>query len=136
MSQIKYLQSRIFEKILSEAGVSEFNGAQGRILYILWQSDALPIVELSKKTGLAKNTLTGMLDRMEEAGLVNRRTDMEDRRQIRITLTPKARDLSGNYDAVSRKMSGIFYQGFSDDEIVRFEKELLRIIGNLEDAMA
>ncbi len=47
--------------MLQEAGIEEFNGAQGRILYILWQEDNLPIVELSRRTGLAKTTLTGML---------------------------------------------------------------------------
>jgi DNA-binding MarR family transcriptional regulator len=134
ISQIKYLQGRVFEKMLSEAGVNEFNGAQGRILYILWQSDSMPIVELSKRTGLAKNTLTGMLDRMEAAGLINRNADKKDRRQIRITLTPKARELNGSYDEVSLKMSETFYKSFSNDEILRFENDLRRIIDNLNGA--
>jgi DNA-binding MarR family transcriptional regulator len=120
--------------MLSEAGVSEFNGAQGRILYFLWQSDSVPIVELAKRTGLAKNTLTGMLDRMETAGLINRNYDKKDRRQIRITLTPKARELNDIYNEVSAKMSGVFYEGFADDEIRRFENDLRRIIDNLDGA--
>ena len=85
ISQIKQIQGRIFEKLLSDAKVEEFNGAQGRILYVLWQMDAVPIGELVKKTGLAKNTLTSMLNRMEQNGMVCRSYDTIDRRQIKIT---------------------------------------------------
>ena len=37
VSKIKQLGDRIFEKILSEKNIDAFNGAQGRILYVLWQ---------------------------------------------------------------------------------------------------
>ena len=60
ISQIKQVQARIFQRLLQDSGVEEFNGPQGRILYVLWQKDEVPIVELSQKTGLAKNTLTVM----------------------------------------------------------------------------
>ena len=82
ISQIKQVQGRVFDAMLQKAGIEEFNGAQGRILYVLWQEDNLPIVELSKRTGLAKTTLTGMLDRMEERGFLERHFDKTDRRQI------------------------------------------------------
>jgi DNA-binding MarR family transcriptional regulator len=134
ISQIKQVSGRIFEKLLSNAGVDAFNGAQGRILYILWQEDNIPIVELSKKTGLAKTTLTSMLDRMEEAGLLSRVFDKSDRRQIRIELTEQARSLSGEYNKVSQDMNDIYYAGFSDDEIIAFENTLQRILKNLNES--
>jgi DNA-binding MarR family transcriptional regulator len=134
VSQLKQIQGRVFEKLLSDANINEFNGAQGRILYVLWQADSIPIIELSKKTGLAKTTLTSMLDRMEETGLISRNYDKADRRQIRIMLTEKSRELSDKYDEVSRKMSEIFYQGFSDSEIEQFENYLSRIINNLNES--
>lgn len=131
ISQIKQISGRIFEKLLSNAGVDAFNGAQGRILYVLWQEDNIPIAELSKKTGLAKTTLTSMLDRMEESGLLLRIFDKTNRRQIRIVLTDQARSLSGKYDKVSQEMNEIYYAGFSDDEIIAFENTLRRILKNL-----
>lgn len=131
VSQIKQIQGRVFEKLLADANVSEFNGAQGRILYVLWQADSVPIIELSKKTGLAKTTLTGMLDRMEDAGLIRRNYDKADRRQVRITLTEKASELNDKYNKVSQKMNEIFYKDFSDFEIEQFENYLYRIINNL-----
>ena len=129
---LKQIQGRVFEKLLAQAGVEAFNGPQGRILYILWQSDSIPIVTLARKTGLAKTTLTGMLDRLEEAGLASRCFDKEDRRQIRIVLTEKARVLQTDYERVSRQMTEIFYQGFEETEIEGFERLLGRILDNLE----
>ena len=131
ISQIKQVSGRIFERLLAEAGVDAFNGAQGRILYVLWQGDKAPIAELSKQTGLAKTTLTSMLDRMEQSGLVRREFDKADRRQILISLTAEARSLRGKYGDVSRKMSEIYYGGFEDAEIAVFEETLRRILGNL-----
>jgi len=134
ISQIKQVSSRIFEKLLTDAGVDTFNGAQGRILYVLWQEDNIPIVELSKKTGLAKTTLTSMLDRMEKSGLVLRVLDKSDRRQIRIALTGQARSLSYAYNKVSSEMNDVFYSGISYDEIVVFEDTLRRILKNLNES--
>lgn len=131
ISQIKQIQGRVFDSLLQEAGIEEFNGAQGRILYVLWQEDNLPIIELSKKTGLAKTTLTSMLDRMEEREFLKRVPDSQDRRQLRIVLTDKARTLNNSYNEVSGEMSRIFYEGFSDEEIERFEKYLDKILQNL-----
>jgi DNA-binding MarR family transcriptional regulator len=130
VSQIKQVSGRIFEKLLVNAGIEAFNGAQGRILYILWQEDGVPIVELARKTGLAKTTLTSMLDRMEIANLIMRMFDKADRRQIRISLTEKARELKDEYDSVSRSMNEIYYEGFTVDEIIAFENTLRRILSN------
>ena len=43
VTKIKQLGDRIFEKILSEKNIDAFNGAQGRILYVLWQEDGISI---------------------------------------------------------------------------------------------
>lgn len=132
ISQLKQIQGRIFGRLLTGAGIEEFNGAQGRILYVLWEEDNLPIVELSRRTGLAKTTLTSMLDRMESQGHVKRCYDEEDRRQIRIRLTESAKGLEDRYHEVSQEMSRLFYQGFTDEEIRRFEDDLERVLKNLE----
>lgn len=133
MSQIKQVSGRIFEKMLINAGIDEFNGAQGRILYVLWQNDNIPIVELSKKTGLAKTTLTSMLDRMETSHLISRVYDAKDRRQIRIVLTEYARSLNDKYEDVSNQMVNVYYDGFSEEEIIFFENTLRRVLNNLQE---
>lgn len=131
ISQIKQIQARIFDQLLRKEGIDDFSGAQGRILYVLWNEDNLPITELAKRTGLAKPTLTSMLDRLEKSGVLRRVPDSNDRRQIRIKLTDAAWALSSQYDLVSDQMVDIFYEGFSEDEIIAFESTLVRIIDNL-----
>ncbi|QQO07667.1 MarR family transcriptional regulator [Breznakiella homolactica] len=130
---IKQVSGRIFEKLLDSAGVEAFNGAQGRILFVLWQEDGVPIVELSRKTGLAKTSLTSMLERMEQADLITRLPDPADKRVIRVSLTKTARKLSDKYNAVSQEMNSIFYAGFTDEEITALDNFLGRVAKNLTD---
>lgn len=133
ISKIKQIQSRIFEKLLTEHGINEFNGAQGRILFVLWSSDDIPIKELSEKTGLAKTTLTSMLDRLEAQGHIKRSAAPNDRRTVNIRLTEKAKHLRKSYEDVSEEMNEIFYKGFTDDEIQHFENYLGKILENLTE---
>ena len=132
MSQIRNLSGRMFEKLLRESGVDVFNGAQGRILYVLWEYGRLTITEIGKMTSLAKTTLTSMLDRMEACGLIERVPDKTNRRQIHISVTDKAKGYREAYNLISDKASAILYSGFSDTEITSFENQLRRIISNLE----
>lgn len=132
ITQIKQISGRIFEKILVQNKIDDFNGAQGRILYILWQEDSIPIKELSQKTGLALTTLTSMLDRMEAAELINRTFSKTDRRKVFIVLTEKAQKLKDKYNEVSSQMNEIYYEGFNNDEIQQFENYLSRILLNLK----
>ncbi len=132
VSQIKRLGDRIFERILAEKNIDAFNGAQGRILYVLWQEELISLKVLSDRTGLAPTTLTSMIDRMEASGLVCRTLDGRDRRKTLLALTDKARRLQQDYLEVSERMTGIFYAGFTDDEVRRSEETLTRIYENLK----
>lgn len=133
ISQVKQLSDRTFERILKAKGVDEFNGAQGRILYILWNNNNLSIKQISKFTKLAKTTLTAMLERMELQGLIKRTISKEDKREIIVSLTDKAKELKENYLDVSKQMEKIFYKNFTDKQIENFENTLKKIIENLEE---
>ncbi len=131
ISKIKQIQGRVFERMLDDNGISEFNGAQGRILFVLWETDDIPISMLSEQTGLAKTTLTSMLDRLERSGHILRLPDPDDRRAVRICLTERAENLREKYERVSAMMNEVFYRGFSDNEILAFEEWLRKILENL-----
>ena len=135
ITRIKQVGGRVFDRILSQKKIDVFNGAQGRILYVLWQDDGIPISELSRQTGLATTTLTSMLDRMETADLIYRDRGDKDRRKIRIFLTEKAKGLEEDYNAVSEEMSSIYYKGFSDQEIEQMESYLERDLKNVEEEL-
>ena len=134
ISQIKHLSDRIFERILAQKNIDAFNGAQGRILYVLWQEEYISLRELADRTGLAATTLTSMIDRMEDSGLVCRIADPTDRRKTLLTLTARARMLQSDYTEVSDQMTNIFYTGFTEEEIRQCERMLERIHTNLKNA--
>ncbi|MBQ1531302.1 MAG: radical SAM mobile pair system MarR family transcriptional regulator [Solobacterium sp.] len=135
ITKVKQLGDRIFEKVLSERNIDAFNGAQGRILYVLWQEDGVPIKTVSDQCGLAITSLTTMLERMEKQGLITRVQDPSDKRKTLLYLTDKARSLKNDYDEVSDQMGDIYYKGFSPEEIQQFEGYLDRVRNNLEEWM-
>ena len=132
ISRIKQVGGRLFDRMLSEADVDAFNGAQGRILYILWQKDGLTISQISAQTSLANTTLTSMLDRMEQSGLIVRSPSPSDRRALLIHLTDKAKSLQQDYDRISQQMNELYYLGFTEVEILQFEGYLTRVLNNLQ----
>ena len=130
MAKIRQVAGRIFERILNEYGI-EINSAQGRIMFALWQQDNISINELAQKTQLKKSTMTSMLDRLEKMGYIRRRRSKQDRRKILIKRTNKDRNLEKEYVKLSQEHTKLFYRGFSEDKIDRFEKDLKRILNNL-----
>ncbi len=134
ITQIKTISSRLLDKVLEQHGVEAFNGAQGRILDVLWQRDGIPIRDVSRETGLSMSALTGMLDRMEASGLIQRRPDPGDRRKLQIVLTEKTRAMETEYQSISKDMDDLFLNGFSEAETVELQSYLERILRNLQNA--
>lgn len=130
ISRIKQTQDRIFYKMLDDFKI-DISSGQGRILYILWKESPLNIGEIGKRVSLAKTTMTTMLDRMEEKGMIIRTYDKDNRRQIKVSLTAKAESMKEKYNKISEDMTDIFYKGFSKSEISDFENKLEKILQNL-----
>jgi DNA-binding MarR family transcriptional regulator len=132
ISKMHQIAGRIFARKLREYKINNFSPAQGRIMFVLWQKDNIPIQELARQTQLKKSTLTSMLDRLEDAGHIKRVPSKNDRRKIHIRLTEKDKELHGLYEKISIEVAHLFYHGFSTDEIDIFEGYLKRILTNLE----
>ncbi|OHB57039.1 MAG: MarR family transcriptional regulator [Planctomycetes bacterium RBG_13_44_8b] len=130
MAKIRQVGDRIFVRKLKDYGI-EINPAQGRIMFALWQKDGVSINELAKETQLKKSTLTSMLDRLGEMGYLKRRHCRKDRRKILIYRTEKDKAMERKYVEVSQQMTVLYYEGFSPEEISRFEHDLQRILNNL-----
>jgi DNA-binding MarR family transcriptional regulator len=131
ISKIKQISGRIFDKKLKSYNINDLNTAQGRIIFSLWQHDNIPIGELARQTALGKTTLTSMLDRLEQSGHVVSNTDQKDGRKVIISLTKKSKSLEDRYEAVSKEMASLFYEGLSETQIDEFENSLKHILSNL-----
>lgn len=132
ITQIKQLQDRIFERLLTENGI-EISGGQGRILFILWKNDNLTVSQISEKTSLAVNTVSVVINGMVNKGIVERNINPHNRRQVIISLTEYAKSLQAEYETVSQQMNALFYQGFSEKEQQQFESYLERILETLTE---
>ncbi len=132
LSRVHHLSGRLLSKKLREHNV-EINPSQGKIMFVLWQEDGISISELARQTSLGKSTLTSMLDRLEKMGYLRRVRSNQDRREILIERTEKDMSWQEVYVQVSQEMAGIYYAGFSDNDIEQFEDYLRRILQNLSE---
>ena len=62
--------------------------AQFDVIATLGNTQGMPLPQLAQKTLITKGTLTGIIDRLEEKGLVRREVPVGDRRSFRAVLTP------------------------------------------------
>ena len=131
ITKIRQLMLQVFDKLLDDYKIGEITAAQGRVMFPLWQKDNLSFQALKKKTMLSKATLSYMLDKLEEAGHIERIPSEEDKRTIYIKLTKKNKELQDKYLQVSNAMNDIYYKNFSEQEIDDFEKSLKKILDNL-----
>lgn len=134
LSQVHQVCARIWNRLLRENGMNDLEGARGRVIFSLWGKDGVTIKYLCDKTSLDKSTLTGVLSRLERDDYICRVTDEKDKRASRIILTGKDRSFLDRIPQISDDMNNIFYDGFSDEEILLFEEMLERILLNCKNA--
>ena len=132
--QIRLLNGRIFQKLLSKGPEAQYRSEQGKILDILWQKedDRTTATDIALAAGLANNTLTSMIKKLAEQGLVTIEQSNQDKRKKFVVLTELGWAQKEIGDRVSKELGEIFYQGFSDQEIQEFQDFQERIINNLK----
>jgi DNA-binding MarR family transcriptional regulator len=83
---------RAYGPLLEPLGVTY---PQYLVLLVLWEKDDVPVKFLGERLALDSATLTPLLKRLEQQGIVVRRRDSEDERVVRIRLTEHGRALRG-----------------------------------------
>ena len=63
------------------------------VLMVLWEEDNQPVNDIAKKLVLNTNTVTPLLKRMEDEGIVVRTKGIKDARQVIVSLTEKGKDM-------------------------------------------
>lgn len=130
--KIKYLNTRLFNRLLQADARALFNGEQGKILSVLWDEGECTASDIADITGLANSTLSIMLKRMEENGLIISYDDSNDKRKRIYSVSALGREQEIVGNEISDALSDIFYDGFSDVEIKEFESYLKRILDNMK----
>ncbi len=102
------------------------------VFLVLWERDDITVKALGEKLFLDSGTITPLIKRLEARGLVKRRRDEEDERQVRITLTEAGRGLKAQ--ALAIPLATIKGTGLSLDAMDAMRLELLALRERLEGA--
>lgn len=125
---------RHFNRRASELGVTN---AQWRVLAWLNHEPRLKQVELAERMDVEPITAGRIVDRLEEAGLVQRLPDPVDRRVWRLVVTDKAQPIIKRLGILAEDMAGDIFVGLDPKEVeaVRANLALVRQnIGGVEAA--
>ncbi len=89
---------------------------QYALLKVLWERDDQSGAELGERLSLDSATMTGLLDRLERAGLIERKAHETDRRINLVALTARGRDLQRPLDRAMDQLNQDFLGMFSSEE--------------------
>jgi MarR family transcriptional regulator, organic hydroperoxide resistance regulator len=84
---MKKVMSTIKQRMGNHFKEMNLTGPQGMLMGTLAHHGEMKVSELSEKLGLSNSTVSGILDRLENQGLVERTRSKEDRRVVHIKVT-------------------------------------------------
>lgn len=111
------LAQRRVQRALAADAASAVSPAQAGLLFVLGRQDGVLMGEAGAALDLGPAGISGLIDRMTAAGLVERRTDPSDGRASRIFLTGKGRKTLLRAKETARATNARLADGFSDEEI-------------------
>lgn len=125
--------SRLFRKHFAEAARSiGGTGPQWRMLLVLEQHSGINQGALAERMDVEPITACRMVDRLEQAGLVERRRDPGDRRVWQLFLTEKAAPVVADLKGIGGKMLDQVTSVLNEDE----NATLVRLLTLLRDNLA
>ena len=131
MAETHRMMRRFYDRGASVLGVTS---AQWRLLLRLAREPGLKQVELAERLDVEPITACRIVDRLEDAGLVERQRDPEDRRAWRLVLTAKAAPILEKLRLLAEEMSAEAFAGLSSDEVENMRSVLARVRENVSRA--
>src|SRR5271156_3509476 len=115
------LQTAVSER-LREIGLSV---PQCDVLTTLTEAEGVSQQDLAKRLYVTKGNISGLLDRLEGAGLVERRSTAADRRQYEIYLTPAGREAAERGICIQHELIGATLGRLPAEDLAAFENLLI-----------
>lgn len=116
--------TRTYAPLLEPLGLTY---PQYLVLLVLWERDGLPVKQLGERLALDSGTLTPLLKRLEQQGLIERRRGEDDERIVRIHLTATGRALRAKARKIPTELAcraGYELNESSMRELARLRDEL------------
>ena len=105
---------------------------QFMVLRRLWEQDGLAVQQLARVSYLDAATMTGVLDRLEGKGLIQRVRQESDRRSVQIHLTEEGRALQAPLRNALDYVNQVAVTGLSPEEYDHLMQMLDRVESNLQ----
>jgi DNA-binding MarR family transcriptional regulator len=106
---------------------------QWGVMAVLHGNEGMTVGTISQKRGVDAPTVTGIIKRLEQNGLIERVNDREDRRVVKVSLTAEGENILRFLTPVVEIFQQRMLQGLSEAEKQTFLENLQRIIVNLTD---
>lgn len=118
---------RLFNLIDEQLKPYGITAKQWALLAFLWKEDGLSQTELAERMASDRATIGGMLDRLEKAGLVQRRPCPGDRRAYQLYLSRRGRQQEEELNQVVTRVRQQLFNRFEGDEY----QQLCRLLDKL-----
>lgn len=123
---------RMSEELRGQCGKMNLTFPQTLVLTLLESDGAMPISSLAKATGSANSTVSGIIDRLERAGLVQRIRSEQDHRVIYVDVTDKYREMEAQQKSHAMTRFAQCISVMTDEE----QAQVLQALELLERSMA
>ena len=117
---------QFFKARLAPYGITP---GQYGVLKCLWDEDGLTVKKLAERMYLDSSTITGLLDRMENKGLIKRQSSPSDRRALSVVLTPAGKALQEPVTQAIIDANQAVLKNMSEEEADSFLNILLSLNG-------
>jgi len=127
---LKRLGEAVKERAISGyvlAGCSPYHHA---VLALLAEGARETQTAIADSLGFDRSQLVGILDELEELGLVERRRDPNDRRRHVVTITPEGKRTLGRHRAIIKQVDDEFFAPLDATERTALHDLLLRLAGH------
>ncbi|WP_156256367.1 MarR family winged helix-turn-helix transcriptional regulator [Sandarakinorhabdus oryzae] len=133
LSDTSRLMRRSFDARARAIGVTR---AQWQVLATLRRHEGINQGGLAEQLDVEPITVCRMVDRLQEADLVERRADVADRRSWRLYLTPRAHQLLEQLRPLAEALIEDMLDGVSPGDRLLLEQTLLQVRANLARSLA
>ena len=102
------------------------------VLMVLWENDTLPVNDIAKKLILNTNTITPLLKRMEQQGLLMRKRSDKDVRKVLVQLTPKGINLQKEASKIPEELTKLLsHSTLKLEDLIKLKESLNLMIAFL-----
>jgi DNA-binding MarR family transcriptional regulator len=130
---ISHVERRVTERLRSALGPEGCDVDQWRVLNLLSEGSGYPMTEVADCVGVRPAALTRLVDRLVANNLVYRRIDPEDRRRVRLFLTPRGKSVHRRLAALVERSQAELFTSAEEAELLQ---DLLRRLDHALDRSA